>query len=175
MRKLRRHPQLSLPEAQKRKRSGVRIQDAAIQTNSIKGSRSVKKPGDINPNAQEILRLTKDQGSDFNSHIWVLKCRDCGLIYGANGTDAWQRKCPNCQSGAGGLPIPIERDGEKWDRDEHIVAFNLYNRIPFGSIHMRNPQIVELAAVLARKVGSVSYKLANFARLEVAPLIWTAF
>ena len=50
--------------------------------------------------------------------------------------------------------------------EEHIIAFELYNRIPFGTIHMRNPKIIELASALGRKVGSASRKLANFARLD---------
>ena len=67
-----------------------------------------------------------------------------------------------------GLAIPIERDGQYWTREEHIIAFQLYSRIPFGTIHMRNPVVIELAALLGRKVGSASLKLANFARLDPA-------
>lgn len=33
---------------------------------------------------------------------------------------------------------------------------------------MRNPKVIELAAVLGRSVGSISYKLSNFARLDPA-------
>jgi putative restriction endonuclease len=53
-----------------------------------------------------------------------------------------------------------------WTREEHILAFNLYCKIPFGTIHMRNPQVIELAEILGRSVGAVSYKLANFSRLD---------
>jgi putative restriction endonuclease len=53
-----------------------------------------------------------------------------------------------------------------WSREEHILAFNLYCQIPFGTIHIRNPKIKQLAAVLGRSVGAVSRKLANFARLD---------
>lgn len=56
--------------------------------------------------------------------------------------------------------------GTNWTREEHIVAFNLYSQIPFGSIHVHNPKIQELAQLLGRSVGSVSLKLANFARLD---------
>src|SRR5256714_7111883 len=56
--------------------------------------------------------------------------------------------------------------GEKWTREEHILAFNLYSQIPFGTIHIRNPKIQELAKLLGRSVGAVSRKLANFARLD---------
>jgi putative restriction endonuclease len=55
-----------------------------------------------------------------------------------------------------------------WTRDELIVAFNLYCRTPFGRIHIRNPEIKELASALGRTPSSVSWKLANFARLDPA-------
>ncbi len=126
----------------------------------------MKKPGDINTNGQQILRLTTERGTDYNARVWVLKCRHCLNIYGSNGTDAWQRKCPHCQNGKPGLPVPAERDGQDWTREEHIIAFQLYSRIPFGRIHMRNPEVIELAALLGRRVGSASRKLANFARLD---------
>jgi putative restriction endonuclease len=60
------------------------------------------------------------------------------------------------------------RHNKDWSREEHILAFNLYCKIPFGSIHMNNPRIIELARILGRKVGSVSLKLSNFARLDPA-------
>jgi putative restriction endonuclease len=53
-----------------------------------------------------------------------------------------------------------------WTREEHVLALNLYSKILFGSIGMRNPKIIELAKILGRSVGAVSYKMANFARLD---------
>lgn len=53
-----------------------------------------------------------------------------------------------------------------WTREEHIIAFNLYSQIPFGTIHIHNPKVRELAGLLGRSVGAVSRKLANFARLD---------
>jgi putative restriction endonuclease len=53
-----------------------------------------------------------------------------------------------------------------WSREELIVAFNLYCKIPFGRIHIRNPLIIELANALGRTPSAVSWKLANFARLD---------
>jgi putative restriction endonuclease len=55
-----------------------------------------------------------------------------------------------------------------WTREELIVAFNLYCKIPFGRIHIRNPLIIELAKSLGRTPSAVSWKLANFARLDPA-------
>src|SRR5437764_8309423 len=45
--------------------------------------------------------------------------------------------------------------GEKWTREEHILAFNLYSQIPFGTIHIHNPKIQELATLLGRSVNSL--------------------
>ena len=53
-----------------------------------------------------------------------------------------------------------------WTRDELILAINLYCKTPFGRIHIRNPNIIELAGLLKRTPGSVSYKLANFANID---------
>ncbi len=124
--------------------------------------------GDTNQRGQRLLRMTDSPGSDHNAKIWVMKCGRCGHVYGCNSTDAWERKCPKCQRGKPGLAVPVARDGEKWSREELVIAFNLYNQIPFGTIHMRNPKVIELAAILGRSVGSVSYKLSNFARLDPA-------
>lgn len=54
-----------------------------------------------------------------------------------------------------------------WNREELIVAFNLYCKIPFGRIHIRNP-FVMLANAIGRSPSAVSWKLANFARLDPA-------
>lgn len=55
-----------------------------------------------------------------------------------------------------------------WTRDEHILAFNLYNRIPFGKTHKGNPEVIKLAELIGRTPSSVGMKLGNFARLDPA-------
>jgi putative restriction endonuclease len=55
---------------------------------------------------------------------------------------------------------------QNWTRQELIVAFNLYCKIPFGQIHNRNPKIISLAKALGRTPSALSWKLANFARLD---------
>jgi putative restriction endonuclease len=55
-----------------------------------------------------------------------------------------------------------------WTRDELIIAFNLYCKIPFGQIDQRNSTVVALANVLGRTPASLAWKLANFARLDPA-------
>ncbi|MGD1088579.1 MAG: HNH endonuclease [Verrucomicrobiota bacterium] len=60
----------------------------------------------------------------------------------------------------------MAKQNKDWTREEHILAFNLYCKIPFGSIHMHNPRVIQLARLLGRSVGAVSLKLSNFARLD---------
>ena len=53
-----------------------------------------------------------------------------------------------------------------WTREELILAFNLYCKIPFGKIHIRNPKVTQLAELIGRTPSSVSWKLVNFASLD---------
>ncbi|HEY5982325.1 MAG TPA: HNH endonuclease [Anaerolineales bacterium] len=53
-----------------------------------------------------------------------------------------------------------------WTREELILAFNLYCKIPFGTIHHRNPRIIALAKLLGRTPSAVAWKLANLASLD---------
>jgi len=55
-----------------------------------------------------------------------------------------------------------------WTRDEHILAFNLYCKIPFSKINSSFEPVKKLAMILGRTKGSVAMKLANFARLDPA-------
>lgn len=57
-------------------------------------------------------------------------------------------------------------DRRNWTRDELIVAFNLYCKLPFGKIHYRNPQIIELANAIGRTPSAVAWKLVNFASFD---------
>ena len=64
-------------------------------------------PGYVNRNCQINLGRTDParQGSDHGQYVYVMHRPKCGTNYGANGTDIFQRKCPNCQQGAPGLPL----------------------------------------------------------------------
>ena len=53
-----------------------------------------------------------------------------------------------------------------WTEEELILAYNLYCKTPFGKIHIRNPEIIELAKIIKRSSSALSWKLANFARLD---------
>ena len=55
---------------------------------------------------------------------------------------------------------------EKWSSDEYVVAFNLYLRLPFGKMHHRTPEIIELAQLLGRTPSSIAMRLTNFAHID---------
>lgn len=57
---------------------------------------------------------------------------------------------------------------KNWSREEHLLAFNLYCKIPFGTMHHRNPKIIDLAKILDRSPDALALKLSNFARLDPA-------
>ena len=58
------------------------------------------------------------------------------------------------------------RTGEKWSREETILAFELYCRTPFSKISQTNPEIIALAGLLGRTPGSVGLKMANLAHYD---------
>ncbi len=53
-----------------------------------------------------------------------------------------------------------------WTRDELLVVFNLYCKLPFGQMHRSNPRVRELAGLLNRTASAVAMKLVNFASLD---------
>ena len=59
------------------------------------------------------------------------------------------------------------KEGQKlWTREELILTINLYCKLPFGKLHSRNPDVIELAKLIDRTPGSVAFKLVNFASLD---------
>ena len=60
----------------------------------------------------------------------------------------------------------MSRRRKIWEREELIIAFNLYCRIHFGRIHNSNQNIIKIAEILGRSPSSVSMKMCNFARFD---------
>lgn len=58
------------------------------------------------------------------------------------------------------------RYGDPWTRDELILAFDLYCRIPFQKTKASNPEVQRLAELLARSPASVARKLGNFGAFD---------
>lgn len=55
---------------------------------------------------------------------------------------------------------------KNWTREELIVAFNLYCKIPFSKINYNHPLVKELANAIGRTPSAVAWKLVNFASLD---------
>lgn len=53
-----------------------------------------------------------------------------------------------------------------WTREELILAFNLYLKLPFGKMHKHTPEIIELANLLGRTPSSIGMRLGNFASVD---------
>lgn len=57
-------------------------------------------------------------------------------------------------------------DGQLWSRDELILAFELYCRIPFQRTKATDPRVKALAVVLRRTPASIARKLGNFGAFD---------
>lgn len=53
-----------------------------------------------------------------------------------------------------------------WTKDELILVFNLYLKLPFGKMHTRTVEIIELAKLMGRSVNSIAIRLSNFAACD---------
>ena len=71
---------------------------------SAKGPTTTES-GFVNPNGQVTIRNTELPGTDHNQYVYQIACSHCGQIYGANGSDIFERKCPACQGGRPGIPV----------------------------------------------------------------------
>ncbi len=56
--------------------------------------------------------------------------------------------------------------GEKWTREELIMVFNLYLKLPFGKMHTKTPEIIDMANILGRTVNSIAIRLTNYASCD---------
>lgn len=77
----------------------------ALKAPEDKGTTS---PGYLNKNGQVTVRDTGIPGTDHLQRVYQLACSRCGHVYGANGSDIHERKCPKCQSGKLGLALVAE-------------------------------------------------------------------
>lgn len=70
-------------------------------------------PGVVNENEQRVLADTHLPGNHPNQKAYAIECLRmvngivCGHVYGSNGADIWERRCPACQGGADGPDIRL--------------------------------------------------------------------
>jgi len=55
---------------------------------------------------------------------------------------------------------------DRWTREQTIVAFNLYCKIPFQKASSTNPDIVRIARIIGRSPNSVKMKIGNFGSFD---------
>ena len=53
----------------------------------------------VNKHNQKNKGKLTERGTDNFQWFYQMMCLNCNLIYKANGSDIWQRRCPNCQNG----------------------------------------------------------------------------
>ncbi len=53
-----------------------------------------------------------------------------------------------------------------WTKEELILAFNLYLKIPFGKMHSTNKEVIHLANLIGRTPNSIALRLVNFASVD---------
>lgn len=64
--------------------------------------------------------------------------------------------------------VGSSRYGTPWNKEESLLAFDLYCRIPFQKTKANNPAVVDLAQLLGRTPASVARKLGNFGAFDPA-------
>lgn len=71
----------------------------------ICGTAKTTQIGYVNRNNQRCCGHRGISGTDFGQLAYRMQCLvpSCGYVYGANGTDVFQRKCPSCQGGKVGI------------------------------------------------------------------------
>jgi hypothetical protein len=61
------------------------------------------RPGYVNRHGQVVIRNTGLPGTDRRQTVYELGCSACGHVYGANGSELYERRCPMHDHGAPGL------------------------------------------------------------------------
>ncbi len=71
----------------------------------LDGGTATTRIGYVNPNGQRCAGHRGVPGNDHLQMAYRMECGapGCGHVYGANGSDVFQRKCPRCQGGAPGM------------------------------------------------------------------------
>jgi hypothetical protein len=71
------------------------------------GTGTTTRIGYVNRNNQRCEGHRGRAGTDHAATAYKMVCQEpgCGQVYGANGTDVFQRKCPRCQGGQPGIPF----------------------------------------------------------------------
>ena len=80
------------------KKSDMKEKESTVMNTNTPKIKSTEA-GFINRNDQRNNGRSNEKGTDHGQWFYHMECLKCGHKYFANGTDIWQRKCPNCQGG----------------------------------------------------------------------------
>ena len=71
----------------------------------VSGNSSSTQIGYINRNNQRCAGNRGIPGNEYLQVAYRIECLQpsCGEIYGSNGSDIFERKCPHCQGGTPGI------------------------------------------------------------------------
>lgn len=58
------------------------------------------------------------------------------------------------------------RPGNRWTREQLLVALKLYCQLPFGKLHSLNPEIIKYSKLIGRTPSALAMKLTNIASLD---------
>lgn len=58
------------------------------------------------------------------------------------------------------------KKSNNWTKEETIIAFNVYCKIPFKSSSKTNPLIIKYANIIGRSASALNMKIGNFGRLD---------
>ena len=79
------------------------MNETEIQIQWQDGSGESTEIGYLNPNCQQCCGHCEVKGTDHGQYAYKTECTICGYVYGTNGTDMYERRCPECQGGATGI------------------------------------------------------------------------
>lgn len=55
---------------------------------------------------------------------------------------------------------------KNWTKEETIIAFNVYCKVPFAKSSKTNPTIIKFAKIIGRSPSALNMKIGNFGRLD---------
>jgi len=60
----------------------------------------------------------------------------------------------------------MKKEDQKWTREQTIITFNLYCKIPFNRVTSNHPDILKIAKIIGRSANSVKMKIGNFGSFD---------
>lgn len=82
----------SMSDASAKQEKEISFQKEEVRT------MSTTEVGYINKNNQRNNGRTDKPGTDFGQWFYEMECLECGQKYHANGSNIYEKKCPNCQT-----------------------------------------------------------------------------